>query len=114
MTIYKNAQENADGSIDCLILLDGEWVPTTQDPAMEYGLSEELEADDWSDIKPCPQSEKDAHEQEWIKRSKLQSIEELENTQTKRLLRGAALGDQSAIDKLRLIEQEIEKIRSSL
>lgn len=62
--IYKNAQENVSGSIDCLILLAGEWVPNTQDPALEYELSEELGSDDWADIKPCPQAEKDVDEAE--------------------------------------------------
>jgi len=62
--IYKNAQENIYGSIDCLILLNGEWVPTTQDPSIEYELSEELGPDDWPDIKPCDQAEKTKHEQE--------------------------------------------------
>ena len=61
---YKNAQENINGSIDCLVLLGEEWVPNTQDPAIGYELSEELEADDWQDVKSCPQAEKDAHEQE--------------------------------------------------
>jgi len=56
---YKNAQENVSGSTDCLILLGGEWVPHTQDPAMEYELSEES---DWPDVKPCDQAEKDAYE----------------------------------------------------
>ena len=58
---YKNAQENIHGSIDCLILLGSEWVPTTQDPSLDYELSEES---DWPGIKPCDQAEKDAHEQE--------------------------------------------------
>ena len=58
MYTYKNAQENVNGSIDCLILLGDEWVAHTQDPDMEYELSEES---DWSDVKPCDQSEKDAH-----------------------------------------------------
>jgi len=58
MYTYKNAQENVNGSIDCLILLGDEWVAHTQDPAIEYELSEES---DWPDVKPCDQSEKDAH-----------------------------------------------------
>lgn len=69
MNIYKNAQENPSGSIDCLILLNDEWVSTTQDPALKYKLSEELGAGDWADIKPCPQAKKDAHEQELIDRN---------------------------------------------
>lgn len=63
MNIYKNAQENSDGSIDYLILLNDEWVSTTQDPALKYTLSEDLGAGDWPDIKPCPQPEKEAHKQ---------------------------------------------------
>lgn len=59
--IYKNAQENKFGSIDCLVLMGNEWVPNTQDPVMEYKLSEELGLDDWAESKPCPQSEKDAY-----------------------------------------------------
>lgn len=60
--IYKNAQENKHGTINCLIFFSDKWVPHTQDPLVEYELSEELGPEDWSDIKPCPQSEKDAHE----------------------------------------------------
>tara|TARA_R110002167_G_scaffold9628_4_gene44565 strand:- start:2516 stop:2848 length:333 start_codon:yes stop_codon:yes gene_type:complete len=56
---YKNAKENKLGSIDCEILLSGEWVPHTQDPLNKYDLSEES---DWPDIKPCDQAEKTAYE----------------------------------------------------
>lgn len=53
---YKNAQETAHGSIDCLILLGDEWFPHSQDPSIEYELHESSE---WPDIKPCDQAEKD-------------------------------------------------------
>ena len=56
---YKNAQENLNGSIDCLILLGDDWIPHTQDPALEYEIHEDSE---WPDIKPCDPAEKDAHE----------------------------------------------------
>jgi len=75
--IYKNAQENKHGSIDCLILLGDEWVPHSQDPALEYELSEELEADDWAGIKPCPQADKDAHEQEQAISSAINSVQSM-------------------------------------
>jgi len=61
--IYKNAQENANGSINCLIQLGYEWVAHTQDPTFEYELHEES---DWPDIKPCDQSDKDAHEEQQL------------------------------------------------
>jgi hypothetical protein len=62
--IYKNPVENPDGSIDCIEIhpVYGE-IDHTQDPAFEYELSEELGPEDWADVKPCPQSEKDAHNQ---------------------------------------------------
>jgi len=76
--IYKNAQENASGLIDCLILLDGEWVAHTQDPAMEYELHEESE---WQGVKPCDQAEKDAHEaqqaREQFKAQRAQAVQSL-------------------------------------
>ena len=78
---YKNAQENIHGSIDCLILLGSEWVPTTQDPALEYELSEELEVDDWVDIKPCTQAEKDAHEQEQAISAAINSVQLMLDTE---------------------------------
>lgn len=59
---FKNAQENKYGLIDCLILLGSEWVPHTQDPAIEYEISEDLGANDWADIKPCPQAEKNTYQ----------------------------------------------------
>ena len=49
---YKNPVKNGFDGIDCLIILDGEWVPTTQDTAFEYALSDSIGADDWVDIKP--------------------------------------------------------------
>lgn len=72
--IYKNAKENVNCSIDCLIYLSQEWVSHCQDPTMEYYLSDELGADDWADIKPCPQSEKDAHQ---AKQAKAEIIKQL-------------------------------------
>lgn len=58
---YKNAQENNQGSIDCLVLLGDEWLPHTQDPVMDYELLEELGPDDWADIKPRSQAAKDTY-----------------------------------------------------
>lgn len=109
--IYKNAQENIHGSIDCLILLDGEWVPTTQDPDLEYELSEELEADDWSDVKPCPQEEKDAHEELLRKQSVIDNISALEATITPRRLREALMGDSSFIED---VEAQVAELRKGL
>lgn len=56
---YKNAQENINGSIDCLIYINREWVPHTQDPALEYELHD---SSDWSDIRACSKTEKNAYE----------------------------------------------------
>jgi len=81
--IYKNAQENKHGSIDCLILLNGEWLQTTQDPALQYELSEESE---WPDIKPCDQAEKDAYlaqqEREQFKASRADAVLKITITTT--------------------------------
>jgi len=60
--IFKNPVENPDGSINCIEIhpVYGE-IDHTQDPAFEYELSEELGPEDWAEVKPCPQSEKDAY-----------------------------------------------------
>ncbi len=54
--IYKNPTENLDGSIDCQIYINREWVPHTKDPAIEYELHD---SSDWGDVKSCDQNEKD-------------------------------------------------------
>lgn len=110
--IYKNAQENVDGSIDCLILLGGEWEPNTQDPAMEYELSEELGPDDWPEIKSCPQSEKDAHELQIRRDEVLRQITGLDlplHTVTR-----ALSGDTVALDKVREAESQKQVLRKQL
>lgn len=75
---YKNAQENLNGSIDCIILLGDEWVSHTQDPAMQYELHD---TSDWPDIKPCDPDEKAAHEQaqarEQFKAERAQAVNSL-------------------------------------
>jgi len=45
--------------------------------------------------------------------TKQQLIDELESKQTKRMLRGAIVGDQGSIDRLAQIEAEIQAIRES-
>jgi len=66
--IFKNPVENVGGTIDCIEIhpVYGE-IPHTQDPSFEYELSKEIGEDDWPDIKPCPQSEKDAHAQKELR-----------------------------------------------
>lgn len=49
---YKNPKTNGFGGIDCLIILDDEWVPTTQDPVFDYTLSNDIGTDDWIEIAP--------------------------------------------------------------
>lgn len=56
--IIKNKIESPTGSINCLVLIGTDWHPHTIDDTNEY---ETHESSDWPDIKPCPQSEKDAH-----------------------------------------------------
>ena len=73
--IYKNARENFNSSIDCEILINGEWSPHTQDPLNEYELSEESE---WPNIKLCDQAEKTAHEQAEARAGKLAELAALD------------------------------------
>ena len=70
--IYKNARENFNSSIDCEILINGEWSPHTQDPLNEYELSEESE---WPNIKLCDQAEKTAHEQAEVINQAVSSVQ---------------------------------------
>ena len=105
---YKNPIENINGGIDCLILLGDEWVPTTQDPAIEYELHEDS---DWQDIKPCPQEEKDAHEELLRKQSVIDNISALEATITPRRLREALMGDSSFIED---VEAQVAELRKGL
>lgn len=50
--IYKNPVSNRLGGIDCLIILGGGWVPTTQDLEFNYTLSDSIGPDDWSELAP--------------------------------------------------------------
>ena len=60
MFTVKNLQEDASGNISCEILLDSEWSGFTMSSSDEYEIHKES---DWSEVKPCDQAEKDAHEQ---------------------------------------------------
>ncbi len=59
MLIVKNLEELPSGNIKCLKQKGGIWDEFLMSPSDEYELHESSE---WPDIKPCPQSEKDAHE----------------------------------------------------
>lgn len=71
---YKNAQENINGSIDCLIHINQEWVPHTQDPAIEYELHEVSE---WGDIKPCDPVEKAEAEKAALKEQAVATVQSI-------------------------------------
>lgn len=60
----KNIIEMSTGNLDCLMLFNGAWGRSIMTKDADYIISEDLGSDDWTDIKPCPQSEKDAHEAE--------------------------------------------------
>ena len=110
--IFKNPVENVDGSINCIEIhpVYGE-IPHTQDPACEYELSEDLGPDDWEEIKPLPQAEKDAYAKQVHNESISMQIKELEAYQTKRRIRGALAGNQEDIDYLTGIENSISELR---
>lgn len=112
MMIYKNAQENKHGSIDCLILLNDEWLPTTQDPDLQYELSEDLGSDDWAEIKPCDQAEKDAYLAQQEQEILLAELSALDlPTYT---IERALAGDQYAIQLINENEQKKALIRAKL
>jgi len=58
MKVVRNIKENSAGNLKCESLIDGQWLVLTMPPNSEYEIHE---SSDWPDIKPCPQSEKDAH-----------------------------------------------------
>jgi hypothetical protein len=107
--IYKNAQENIHGSIDCLILVGSDWVPTTQDPALEYELSEES---DWQDIKSCDQDEKDAYQAQLVREDILSQIAALDVPPY--TIGRACAGDQTALDKIVASEAAKQILRGQL
>ena len=106
---YKNAQENKHGSIDCLILLGDEWFPHTQDPSIEYELSEES---DWQDIKSCDQDEKDAYQAQLVREDILSQIAALDVPPY--TLGRACAGDQIALDKIVASEAAKQILRDQL
>lgn len=55
---YKNAQENLNGTVDCLILLGDEWVAHTKDPLIKYTLHPDS---DWPETKPIDPSKLEAY-----------------------------------------------------
>lgn len=110
MKVIKNIQENKAGNLECEILIEGNWVGHIMSPSDEYELSEELGANDWSDIKPCDQTEKDAHEAEQIRTGLITQLTELDVSQ--RTLEDALLGDEFALAKLQeaaALKAEIRK-----
>lgn len=58
MRIVRNLQENIKGFLQCQVLIDRNWFDSVITKETEYELHESSE---WKDIKPCPQSEKDAY-----------------------------------------------------
>lgn len=110
--IYKNAQENIHGTINCLILLKGEWVQHTQDPAIEYELSEELGAEDWEGIKPYPQAEKYAYAEQQAKEAILAELEALDLPS--HTIERAIAGDKYALELVKTNEAKKAEIRVKL
>tara|TARA_R110000824_G_scaffold401309_1_gene611628 strand:- start:73 stop:402 length:330 start_codon:yes stop_codon:yes gene_type:complete len=59
MKIVKNLIETKSGAIECILVLNGKEYPHTMTMDSKYQIHESSE---WSDIKPCDPSEKEAHE----------------------------------------------------
>lgn len=70
MFVVKNLEELASGNIKCKLLAGGTWGEFIMSPLAEYELHDSSE---WTEIKPCPQSEKDAQ-------AKLDIIRQAEQT----------------------------------
>jgi len=109
---YKNAKENPNGSIDCLVLVGNEWVPHTQDPAFEYKPIEDLGADDWPEVKPCDKAEKDAHKAAQARASVVAQLSTLDLPLY--TIERALAGDIKAQKKIAHNEIEKQKLRELL
>lgn len=69
---------------------------------------------DGCEVVIIPDAEKEATQAEKLRGDKLAELATIEQQQTPRILRNAALGDQFAIDKLAEIEASAEAIRAEL
>ena len=109
MRTIKNPVELPSGLISCQYLVSGEWSELIMSSVSEYEIHEDSE---WQDIKPCPQAEKDEHEQANIRAGVLAQLAELDLPNHTLAL--ALTGDELALQRVKDVEVEKEKLRALL
>ena len=109
MFTVKNLQELASGNIKCLIQSGENWDEFLMSPNDEYEIHE---SSDWPDIKPSPQSEKDAYAAQEARDSILSELSALDFPIHK--IERALAGDQQAIDDIKTNEIKKNELRKKL
>jgi hypothetical protein len=106
--VIKNRSENADGTIDCLVLFNDNWEHHIMDEESEY----EIQDGDWPDIKPCPVEVKESYLTETARQDIVEQLHALDLPAY--VLERALAGDQTALDKVATNELAKQELRSQL
>ena len=106
--IIKNRSENADGTVDCLVLFNDNWEHHVMDEESEY----EIQDGDWPGIKSCPAEVKETYLTETTKQAIIEQLYELDLPP--HVLERAIAGDAIAIEKVASNELAKQELRNQL